>query len=55
MSELIFLPFLAIFFYLVIIFVILYLIYTWVNRIIALKQEHNNLLREIIRKMDNRA
>jgi len=48
------LPFLFIVvFYLAILFVILYLIYTWVNKFIALKQEHNDLLREIIKKMDH--
>ena len=47
------LPVLFIFvFYLAIFFVILYLIYTWVNKFIALKQEHNDLLREIIKRMD---
>ena len=40
--------------YLTIIFGILYLIYTWVNRFILLKQEHNDLLREIIKKMENK-
>ena len=39
-------------FYLAIFFVILYLIYTWVNKFIALRQEQNNLLREIIKRMD---
>ena len=40
--------------YLTIIFGILYLIYTWVNKFFLLKQEHNNLLREIIKKMENK-
>jgi len=39
--------------YLTIIFGILYLIYTWVNKFILLKQERNDLLREIIKKMKN--
>ena len=33
---------------------ILYMIYRWVTKFLALKQEHNDLLREIIRKMDQR-
>jgi len=47
-----FLPLLFVFFYLALIIGILYLIYTWVNKFIALKQEQNDLLREIIKKMD---
>jgi hypothetical protein len=39
--------------YLAIIFGILYLIYTWVNKFIELRQEQNNLLREIIKKLDH--
>lgn len=31
---------------------ILYLIYTWVNKFIVLRQEQNDLLREIIKRMD---
>ena len=45
---------LVVFFYLAIIIGVLYLIYTWVKKIISLKQEHNDLLREIIRKMENK-
>ena len=30
-----------------------YLIYRWITKIISLKQEHNDLLREILKKMDN--
>jgi hypothetical protein len=41
-------------FYLVIIFGTFYFIYTWVNKFISLKQEHNDLLREILKKMDNK-
>jgi len=48
-----FFPFLILIIYLGVIFGILYLIYTWVNKFIVLKQEHNDLLREIIKKMDN--
>jgi hypothetical protein len=40
--------------YLTVIIGILYLIYTWVNKFILLKQEHNDLLREIIKKMENK-
>jgi hypothetical protein len=31
------------------------LIYTWVNKFIVLRQEQNNLLREIIKKMDHKS
>jgi hypothetical protein len=47
-------PFLFVIFYLAIVAAIIYLIYKWVTKIIALKQEHNDLLKEIIRKMENR-
>ncbi len=47
-------PFLIILIYLGITFGILYLIYTWVNKFIVLRQEQNDLLREIIKKMDNK-
>lgn len=47
-----FFPFFIILVYLVIFVVVLYLIYTWVNKFIELRQEQNNLLREIIKKMD---
>jgi hypothetical protein len=49
-----FLPFLIMIVYLAILFGILYLIYKWVNKFISLRQEQNNLLREIINKMDNK-
>ncbi len=49
-----FFPFLFMIIYLAIFFGILYLIYKWVNKFIALKQEHNELLREIIMRMDKR-
>jgi K+-transporting ATPase c subunit len=48
------LPLIFILFYLLIIAVIFYLIYTWVNKFIFLSQEQNDLLREIIKKMDNK-
>lgn len=47
-------PLLIIIIYLGIIFGILYLIYTWVNKFIELRQVQNDLLREIIKKMDNK-
>jgi hypothetical protein len=47
-------PFLFFIVYLVIIAAIIYMIYKWVTKIIALKQEHNDLLKEIIRKMESR-
>ena len=40
--------------YLAILAGIFYLIYTWVNKFIVLKQEQNDLLREIIKKMDHK-
>lgn len=54
MNGLFFLPFLFFIFYLAIIFGILYLIYTWVNKFISLRQEQNDLLREIIKKMESK-
>lgn len=48
------LPFLFMFFYLVVFGVIFYLIYTWVNKFIVLSQEQNDLLREIVKKMDQK-
>jgi len=49
-----FLPILIIsVFYLALIFCLFFLIYTWVNKFISLRQEQNDLLREIIKKMDN--
>lgn len=39
--------------YLAILGGIFYLIYTWVSKFIELRQEQNNLLREIIKKMDH--
>jgi hypothetical protein len=40
--------------YLAILAGIFYLISTWVNKFIVLKQEQNDLLREIIKKMDQK-
>lgn len=47
------LPFLFMFFYLAVFGAVLYLIYSWVNKVIALRQEQNDLLREIVKKMEN--
>ena len=47
-----FLPLLIVLFYLAILGGIFYLVYTWVNQFLALKREHNDLLREIVKKMD---
>lgn len=47
-----FFPMLIVVFWLVIIFAVLYLINKWVNAIISLRQQQNDLLREIIKKMD---
>jgi hypothetical protein len=33
-------------------FVVAYFVYTWVSIFISLKREHNDLLREILKKMD---
>jgi len=54
MSIIQFFPFLIIIVYLAILFGILYLIYRWVNKFISLRQEQNDLLREIINKMGNK-
>ena len=47
-------PILIVVVYLAILFGILYLIYRWVNKFITLKQEQNDLLREIISKMGSK-
>lgn len=44
-------PFLIVIVYLAIIFGVFFLVFTWVNKFISLKQEQNDLLREIIKKM----
>jgi len=41
-------------FYLTIIGVVFYLVYTWVNKFISLKKEQNDLLKEIIKRMENK-
>ena len=50
-----FLPFIIFLFYLTILGVVFFLIYTWVNKFITLKQEQNDLLKEIIKKMDDKS
>ena len=47
-------PILISLFYLSIIAAVFYLVYTWVNKFISLKEEQNNLLREIIKRMENK-
>ena len=55
MSPFTFLPFIFItVIYLAIIFGVLYLIYTWVNKFISLKQEQNEILREIAKKLESK-
>ena len=49
-----FFPILIVIVYLAIIIGIFYLIYKWVNKFISLRQEQNDLLREIINKMENK-
>jgi len=46
--------FLVVIFYLTVIGCVLYLVYTWVNKFISLKEEQNDLLREIIKRMENK-
>lgn len=50
MSAFTFFSIVIILFYLAVIIGILYLIYTWANKFISLKQEQNELLKEIVRK-----
>lgn len=54
MGSFIFIPILLGIIWLTIVFGLLYLVYTWVQKFISLKQEHNDLLREIIKKMDSK-
>jgi len=54
MGLLPFFPLLIVFVYLAILAGIFFLIYTWVNKFITLRQEQNDLLREIIKKMDQK-
>ena len=52
MNNFIFFPLFIVVIYLAIIFGVFYFIYKWVNQFISLKQEHNDLLREILKKME---
>lgn len=45
---------LIVFFYIAIFVAILILIISWVNKFISLRREQNEILREILKKMDNR-
>jgi hypothetical protein len=54
MHNFFFFPLFIFIFYLALIFCLFYFIYTWVNKFISLKQEHNDLLREILKKMENK-
>jgi len=49
-----FFPIIAAMIYIAIIIGLFFLIYTWVKKSFSLKQEHNDLLREILKKMDNK-
>jgi len=49
-----FFPILVSLCYFAIILVIINFLYKWANRFLILKQEHNELLKEIINKMDNK-
>lgn len=40
--------------YLFFIVAAVYFIFKWVNKFIALKEEQNDLLREVVKKMDNK-
>ena len=49
--EMIILPMLVVIINITVVVGVLYLIFMWVNKFILLKQEHNDLLREILKKM----
>lgn len=51
MQAFIFLPILI---YITIVVTFFYFIFKWVNTFISLKQDQNNLLKEIIKKMDGK-
>lgn len=40
--------------YIGLIIAILIFVYKWMKKVLALKQEHNDLLRELVKKLDNR-
>jgi len=51
------LPYLSLLFpilYIIVVLGFLFLIYKWVTKFIALKQEQNDLLREYLNKMDSK-
>jgi hypothetical protein len=54
MEGLMIFPILISLFYLTIIAAVIYLVYTWVTKFISIKEEQNNLLREIIKRMENK-
>jgi ABC-type arginine transport system permease subunit len=54
MEGLMIFPILISLFYLTIIAAVIYLVYTWVTKFISLKEEQNNLLREIIKRLENK-
>jgi|WetSurSiteA1Bulk_404760.scaffolds.fasta_scaffold137678_1 hypothetical protein len=54
MNPITFLPFTIIAVYLAIIIGVFILIYNWVNKFISLKQEQNEILRDIARKLENK-
>ena len=46
-------PFIIIYlFYIAVFFVILFFIYKWVTKFLSLKQEQNDILRELVSKMN---
>ena len=47
-------PILIVAFYFTILIAVFYLVYTWVNKFISLKEEQNDLLREIIERIDKK-
>ncbi len=49
-----FIPLLILLIYLIILFGILYFFFNWKNQSISLKKEQNDLLREIIKKLESK-
>jgi len=47
--------FIFIIIYILILLIVVYVIVKWVNRFLDLKEEQNDLLRELIRKIDKKA
>jgi hypothetical protein len=54
MNPITFLPFTIIAIYLVIIIGVFILIYKWVNKFITLKEEQNDILRDIARQLEKK-